>query len=408
MQDRQLYAQILGIQMPWSVERVDLELEKGDVHVYLTHHVDVDWCCPECGTSCPLHDHEPSRIWRHLDTCQYRTLLHAAAPRTNCPEHGVRTVRVPWAEPNSRFTALFERLAIDWMLEAGRSAVARRMNLSWDQADGIMRRAVERGLRRREEQVVSRIGVDEKSFQRRHEYVTTVCDLDRGHVLYVGDHRRQTTLEAFYERLTPEQLNAIEAVAMDMWDPYIAATSKYVPQAEEKIVFDRFHISKHLNEAVDKVRRQEHKQLRASDDDRLKGTKYAWLRNPNNFTYESWREFGSLRQSSLRTARGWAIKETFRDFWDYTYPKSAGKFFTRWYGWAIRSRLEPMKKAAKMLKGRLANLMTYFKHPITNAMSESLNAKIQWIKYTAHGFRSREGFRRAIYFHCGGLDLYPR
>ena len=108
------------------------------------------------------------------------------------------------------------------------------------------------------------------------------------------------------------------------------------------------------------------------------------------------------------TARGWAIKEMFRDFWEYTYPKSAEKFFTRWYGWAIRSRLKPMKDAATMLKRRFANLMTYFQHPITNAMSESLNAKIQWVKYTAHGFRSRDGFRKAIYFHCGGLDLYPR
>jgi transposase len=303
---------------------------------------------------------------------------------------------------------MFERLAIDWMREVGRSAVARRMNLTWDQADGIMQRAVQRGLKRRENQVVARIGVDEKSFQRRHEYVTTVCDLDRGHVLYVGDHRRQETLEVFYKQLTSEQLDGIEAVAMDMWDPYIAATRKYVPQAEDKIVFDKFHISKQLNEAVDKVRKQEHKLLRATDDERLKGTKYAWLRNPDNFTNKSWRDFATLRNSTLRTARGWAIKETFRKFWDYVYPGAAKNFFQRWYNWSVRSRLKPMKDVAKMLKRRLANVMTYFQHPITNAMSESLNSKIQWIKYTAHGFRSREGFRNAIYFHCGGLDLYPR
>jgi transposase len=408
MQDRKLFEQILGITSPWSVDRVELKLEAGEVHVYVTDDVKAEWCCPECGKPCPLHDHEPSRSWRHLDTCQYRTLLHTAVPRTKCPEHGVLTVRVPWAEPNSRFTALFERLAIDWMQEAGRSAVARRMGLTWDQADGIMRRAVRRGLARREERVVAQIGVDEKSFQRRHEYVTTVCDLDRGHVLYVGDDRKQETLERFYRQLTPEQLDGIEAVAMDMWDPYAAATRKYVPRAAEKIVFDKFHISKHLNDGVDKVRRQEHKQLQSSDDDRLKGTKYSWLKSPHNFTHKSWRDFGPLRKSKLRTARGWAIKETFRHFWEYTYPKSAEKFFTRWYSWATRSRLAPIKKVAKMLKRRLANLMTYFKHPITNAMSESLNAKIQWIKYTAHGFRSREGFRTAIYFHCGGLDLYPQ
>jgi len=408
MQDRQLYAQILGITTPWSVERVELKLDAGEVDVYLIDAGKAGWQCPECGKPCPIYDHEPLRGWRHLDTCQYRTMLYAAVPRTRCPDHGVLTARVPWAEPHSRFTSLFERLAINWMQEAGRSAVARRMGLSWDQADGIMQRAVARGLERRKTSVITNIGVDEKSFQRHHEYVTTVCDLDQGHVLYVGDHRKQKTLEAFYEQLSPEQLRGIEAVAMDMWDPYIAATRKYVPDADDKIVFDKFHISKHLNEAVDKVRRREHKQLQAIDDDRLKGTKYSWLKNPDNFNVQSWREFAPLRKSNLRTARGWAIKETFRGFWEYTYPKSAEGFFDRWYSWAIRSRLTPIKNVARMLKGRFNNLITYFKHRITNAMSESLNAKIQWIKYTAHGFRSRKGFRTAIYFHCGGLDLYPR
>ena len=408
MQDCELYAQILGIEKPWSVDRVDLNLEEGEVYVHLTHQEDGLWPCPECGQRCSLHDHEPVRSWRHLDTCQYRTLVYAAVPRTKCPEHGVRTVNVPWAAPNSRFTALFERLAIDWMQEAGRSAVARRMHLTWDQADGIMQRAVRRGLARREKQQVTCIGVDEKSFQRRHDYVTTVCDLDRGHVLYVGEHRRQETLEMFYKQLTAEQLEGIEAVAMDMWDPYIAATRNYVPEADEKIVFDRFHVSKQLNEAVNTIRKQEHKELTSRQDNRLKGTKYAWLKNPENFTHKSWRNFTALRKSTLRTARGWAIKETFRKFWDYVYRGSAANFFTRWYSWAVRSRLNPVKNVAKMLKRRLPNLLTYFRHPITNAMSESLNAKIQWIKYTAHGFRSREGFRNAIYFHCGGLDLYPR
>lgn len=390
------------------MERVELQLKDGEVHVYLTGDGLADWYCPECGNSCPLYDHEPSRAWRHLDTCQYRTLVHAAVPRTNCREHGVRTVRVPWAEPTSRFTMLFECLAISWIQQAGRSAVARQMGISWDQADGIMRRAVQRGLERRKAKIVPYMGVDEKSFQRHHEYVTTVCDLQEGVVLYVGDHRRQETLEGFYKQLTPEQLEGIEAIGMDMCDPYVAATQEYVPGADEKIVFDKFHISKNLNEAVDKVRRREHKELKSAGDERLTGSKYSWLKNPANFSHKSWRDFGSLRDSNLRTARGWAIKETFRQFWEYTYPKAAENFFNRWYSWAIRSRLPPIKNVARTLKRRFGNIITYFKHPITNAMSESLNAKIQWIKYTAHGFRSREGFRTAIYFHCGGLDLYPR
>tara|TARA_B100000809_G_scaffold207601_1_gene209971 strand:- start:478 stop:1101 length:624 start_codon:yes stop_codon:yes gene_type:complete len=164
MQDSRLYEQILGIESPWSVERVELELEAGEVHVHLLHHKNATWPCPECGTACPLHEHEPTKTWRHLDTCQYRTLLHASVPRTKCAEHGVKVVKVFWAERHSRFTMLFERLAIAWMQEAGRSAVARRMNMSWDQADRIMRQAVERGLARRGQEIHRHIGVDEKSF----------------------------------------------------------------------------------------------------------------------------------------------------------------------------------------------------------------------------------------------------
>ena len=149
MQDRQLYQQILGIVSPWVVERVELKLEDGDVHVHLTHPPDASWMCPECGRQCPLHDHQGIRTWRHLDTCQYQTLLHATLPRTNCPEHGVRLVSVSWAEPGSHFTALFERLAIDWLQEASQQAVARQLDLSWDEIHGIMERTVRRGLARR-------------------------------------------------------------------------------------------------------------------------------------------------------------------------------------------------------------------------------------------------------------------
>ena len=124
MQDRQLYQQILGIQSPWFVERVELKLECGVVHVYLEHRKEAVWDCPECGRECPLHDHTPERTWRHLDTCQYQTLLCAATPRTNCPEHGAHAVHLPWAEPLGRFTSLFERLAIDWLQAASQKAVA--------------------------------------------------------------------------------------------------------------------------------------------------------------------------------------------------------------------------------------------------------------------------------------------
>jgi transposase len=409
VQDRQLYEQILGIHAPWYVERVELNLDKqpSAVRVYLNHEPIATWPCAECGQPCSLYDHQPERQWRHLDTCQYQTILHAAPPRTNCVEHGPRVVKLPWAEPGSRFTALFERLAIDWLKVASQKAVGNQLALSWDEIHGIMDRAVQRGLKRRQAEPIKRIGVDEKAFRKGHRYLTLVNDLDRSRVLYVAEDRKQSSLDGFWPTLTPEQRDSIEAVAMDMWDPYVASTQEHLDDADSKIVFDKFHIAKHLGEAVDQVRRQENKQLRSEGDDRLVGTKYDWLRHPASFASDAWKKFKSLRESTLKTARAWALKETAMTLFSYRYTAAARSFFQRWYGWASRCRLKPMIEVGRMLKRRLENILTFVKHRVTNAASESLNAKIQWVKYTARGFRNQKNFITAIYFHCGGLDLAP-
>jgi len=130
MQDHELYRRILGIEDPWFVDSVDLKLEAGEVHVYLRHDEVADWLCPECGAKCKLYDHQPERQWRHLDTCQYQTILHAEPPRSECGEHGVRVIKLPWSEPSSRFTALFEALAIEWLKAASQKAVAGLLRLS--------------------------------------------------------------------------------------------------------------------------------------------------------------------------------------------------------------------------------------------------------------------------------------
>jgi transposase len=404
MRDCDLYAKILNLSEPWTVVDVELDLKGKSVTVRLGRRDDAGLECPECGRACPGYDSQPRR-WRHLDTCQFQTILVADVPRCSCPEHGVKQVRVPWAEPGSRFSVLFECLAIDWMRECGRSATARQLKLSWSEADGIMQRAVDRGLARRPATTTAVLGVDEKSFQGR-EFVTVVCDLDGGIVLHVADGRGSDALKECYQAMTPEQRGAVEAVAMDMHQPYVLATASVLPDAT--IVFDKFHIAKLAGEAVDQVRRQEAKRLAEEGDDRLKGTRYGWLRNPLNETRDQRRAFEPLRRSNLQTARAWAMKETLMGFFDYFQRARAQRFFLKWYGWAIRSRLMPFKRLAHTLRSRLLTLLNWCKWPITNATTEALNSKIQWIKYTARGFRSREGYRRAIFFHCGGLELYPQ
>lgn len=407
MEDRALYQTILGLSAPWLVERVELRVEPGEVDVWVGAAAGTPHTCPDCAAVSAIHDHVERR-WRHLDTCQFRTILCARVPRVRCATHGVRTTRVPWAEPGSRFTLLFERLAIAWLREATPTAVARRLGLSWDEARGIMERAVRRGLARRQPTVVPYLGVDEKSFLKRHQYVSVVVDLGSPRVLHVADERKAVSLDDYFGDLDEAQLAGIVAIAMDMWEPYRTTVRAHVPDADAKIVFDKFHVMQHVNVAVDTVRKQEHKALAAAGDTRLTHTKYAWLRNPVHFSASAWRDFAALRLSTLQTARAWAMKESLRRLWDYTYVGAARTFFSRWYGWAMRSRLEPMKKVARMLKAHLDNILTYLTHRITNAVTEGLNAKIQWIKYSARGYRNRDAFKMAIYFYCGGLDLEPR
>jgi transposase len=314
---------------------------------------------------------------------------------------------VPWSEPGSGFTALLEALVIDWLKEASLATVARRLRLSWDQVDGIQARAVRRGLARRKRERITHVGVDETSYQRRHQYVTVVNDLARSRVLYVADGRKEEALDRFYAGLSEAQLEGIEAVAMDMWQPFIKATLKAVPAAESKIAFDRFHVAKCLGEAVNNVRKTEHRELRARGDDRLTRTKYLWLQNPENMSEDRHEAFENLRDTNLKVARAWAIKETARDLWGYVRRTWAEKAWKKWLGWIARCRLEPMKKAGRTIKEHLWGIINAIVLRVTNAGSESINARIQWIKRTACGFRNRERFRNAILFHCGGLDLYP-
>ncbi len=407
MDDRGLYQTILGLQQPWNVARVELRETAAAVDVWVEAVAGTTFACPHCDEPAPIYDHVERR-WRHLDTCQFRTLLCARVPRVQCATHGVITIPVPWAEAGSRFTLLFERLAIAWLKEATPTAVGRRLGLSWDEGRGIMERAVRRGLLRRSAAPVAQIGIDEKSFLRRHQYVSVVVDLDQPRILHVADDRKASSLTGYFTALTPEQRDGIRAIAMDMWEPYRKTVRAHVPDADAKIVFDKFHIMQHVGTAVDHVRKQEHKALLAAGDTSLARTKYDWLKNPATFSADAWRDFAALRNSTLQSARAWALKESLRRLWDYTYVGAARTFFRGWYGWAMRSRLAPMKKVARMLKAHLENILTYLTHRITNAVTEGLNAKIQWIKYSARGYRNREAFKMAIYFHCGGLDLEPR
>lgn len=419
MKDTELYQRVLGLAEPWFVSRVELKLKEGKVDVWVDHRLAVQWRCPRCESESKskgpspkewtCYDHAEERVWRHLDTCQFQTHLHARIPRVDCPDHGILNASVPWADEHSRFTLLMEAWIIEVLRECGTTTGAAALTgLGWDAVSGIMQRAVARGLARKEEIPLTQIGVDEKAVRKGHSYMTVVCDLNRGTVEYVADGRKAESLGEFYQSLSPARRAEIEAIAMDMWEPYVQATMEHVPLASEKIVFDKFHIMKHLNEAVDEVRREEHRALSKQDDDRLKGTKHWWLYAEENVPDKHQEAFERVRDQNLRTSRAWAMKETLRDLFFYRSVTWAKKFFDRWRKWVNGSRLEPVKEVARMLQNHLPNVLTYCTHGITNAVAEGLNSKIMTIKRLARGYRTPENFKTAIYFFCGGLNLHPR
>ena len=408
MRDIELYQQILGLEEPWSVQEVELNIDEGRVDIHAEHPTGVKWKCPHCERELSCYDHSPERTWRHLDTCQLETHLHARIPRVQCEEHGVVQVAVPWAEEHGRFTLLMERFIIQVLLACQTTKGACDLvRIKWDQAWHVGQRAVARGMKRKEAVVTPQIGVDEKAFKKGQSYMTIVNDINRGTVEFITEDREKASLAKYYAGLTNEQRQGITGVAMDMWEPYVQATLEALPLAKEKIVFDRFHIMQHMTKAVDQVRKGEHRQLSSENDDRLKKTKYLWLTTEKNLSEKQEAAFEDLKNSALKTARAWSIKETLRNLWSYQSTGWAKRFFDHWYKWASRSRLEPVKKVARMIQRRLENVITYCTHFITNAVAEGLNSKIMSIKRRAGGFSNPENFKTAVYFHCGGLSLYP-
>jgi transposase len=405
MRDTELYERLLGLKEPWRVKAVKMDVEGRRVEVEVECAERTVWASPESGKRLHIHSWE-RRSWRHLDTCGFATVITAEVPRVKDEKGQTATVVVPWAEKFSRFTRSFEAFCVD-VLRAARSFsdACELLSLSWDQAHRIMERAVARGLERRSLEELDAVGIDEKSFLSGQSYISVLSDPKDSRVLEVTEDREGASAERLFESLGLEQRQKVEAVVMDMSAAFEAAAEAKMPQAE--IVHDRFHVSKHLNEAVDKVRRTEHRTLKEQGEETLKGSKFLFLFAPENLDRGRRTRLRELLHSDLQVGRAWTLKEQFRHFWERANARTALSFFELWYARAVRCRLKPMVAAAKMLKRHLLNLLNYHHYRLTNATAEGLNSRIQAIKANARGFRSFQNFRVRILFFLGKLDLSP-
>lgn len=410
----QHYSHLLGLTSPWRITDIAMNIEGQRIDIT------IDWPsgkrvpCPECNTLCGLKDHREERVWRHLDTMQFQTFLHCRVPRSDCRDHGVKTIAIPWGEAHSHWTLLYEAFALQVLEHVPALAKAAKiLRLSWDEADALRKRAVRRGLKRRGVEEIEYLGIDEKSFGKQERFITVLSDLSGERVLEVAPSKKTEAAQAILSVIPEEERSTVKAVAMDMAAAYEKACALVLPQAE--IVYDKFHVEQQLSKAMDTVRRKEHKALLRQGETAFTKARYLFLRRPERWSEKQEErfkqiqaEYGAQKFAASKIGRAWAMKEAFRWFWQYVVPGWARRYFKRWYFWATHSRMEPMIKVARTLKEHLPGILNYFKHGITNAYAEGINAKIQEIKSAARGFRSFENYRIAILFHCGKLNMKPQ
>lgn len=401
----EFYGQSLGIRPPWKVSSVVILSELKQVHVTVECPRGIAWVDVAAGQRAEIKDWQ-DRQWRHLDTCEYETIIKARVPRIKLSDGKTTIVSVPWAEEGGRFTRRFEAGLIEKLRECKTVKGAARLGrVTEDQMDGVMARAVARGLDRRTLLAPRYLGIDEKAKGKGHRYITVLNNLDDGSVIEVVEERTQAAAESLLDLLPTDSLAGVEAIAMDMWPAFMNAAKEKLPKAD--IVFDRFHIVHHLNEAVDKVRRRENSELAEHGNDTLKKTKYLWLRARLDLRTTIGIEFRNLLNLDLQTATAWALKENFSRLWSYQSWAWALSFMDKWMEAANESGLAPMQKKSDMIGRHAERILNYLHHPITNAGSEGLNSSIQSLKHLAKGLVNFKSLRTRILFFLGKLDMCP-
>ena len=362
--------------------------------------------CPNNFDLCSIHDYTKLRRWRHLDIMDYHTYIECRVPRIIDKQGKVKTMSVPWASKYNRYTSKFESKVIALLLATkNQTKTASFMQCGFRVVNSIIHKSTERGLSRRNLQDVKfrNLSIDEKSFKKGHNYVSVLSSPYGANVIDVVEGRtKQSVRELLDKSLTKQQQENIKTISMDMWKTYIWVAKEKLPNAS--IVHDRFHLVKYLNTAVDKVRRREVK-----DNEELKNSRYALLKNQENLTEKQRIKFDAIKQANYEVSKAWQIKENFRDlFQKDTNYIDAFYLFIKWTRDASLKHIKEVTKVVKMFKNHLSGVVNALILRFSNAMAERLNGKIQEIKTVGRGYRTFKNFRSAILFFHGGLNLYPQ
>jgi transposase len=400
MRDTDLLQLALGIMPPWLVEAATFDAEKRRLDIEIDFATGGRFPCPDCAKpNCPTHD-TVKKTWRHLDFFQHQAFLHARTPRITCPDCGVKQVAVPWARPGSGFTLLFEALAMTLMTAMPVAAAARLVKEHDTKLWRVLHYWVEQARERADYGNVSRVAIDETAARRGHNYISLFVDIDRRRVLFVADGKDADTVAQFADDLEAHNGDAsrIKEVCIDMSAAFIKGVGYNLTEAE--ITFDKFHAVKLVNDAVDQVRRAE-----AKSRPELKKSRYLWLKNERHLSVEQAAQLGSLTKTNLKTARAYHLRLAFQDIYKEYSRDWAEIFLDRWYSWARRCRLEPMKQVALTIERHRDGILRWFNSKIANGLIEAINSLVQAAKAKARGYRSTRTIKAITYLIAGKLDL---
>ena len=400
MSEIELFKAALGFRDPWFINSIGFDEKQKKLNISIDFKNGSKFPCPECKCLCGAYD-TVQKTWRHLDFFQYETYLHARIPRVKCNDHGIRLVDVAWARPQSGFTLFFEAIIMKLVKEMPVRTVARIIKETDKRIWRVLDHYVHRAVEQQNLSMVKNIGIDETAARRGHHYITIFVDMDTRKTIFVTEGKDSSTVQRFKDFLVHHEgaVESIKNITCDMSPAFISGVEEHFPQAH--VTFDKFHVIKMLNTAVDDVRKEERKH-----EPCLTSSRYIWLKNPGNLTLDQAETLESLSRLKLKTARAYRMKLTFQEI--YTLGKmKAEAAMKAWYGWAVRSRLQPILDFARMLKRHWSGVFEWFTSNLTNAILEGLNSLVQATKAKARGYRTLSNFKTMVYLVTGKLIYLP-
>lgn len=392
---------ILEVETPWTLTKINVQRKNKVVDVFIEFLPKSKFECPQCNAKCSVYDSSTKRI-RHLDLFDYRCYLNIKTPRIKCEEHGVKAIgSTRMFRKGSHYSYLLEDKIMRLCTQMSMSAISKEIGEPDNNLWRVFKHYTSVGI---EDSIdlstTTRIGVDETANKRGHDYVTIFTDMDSGDVILVEEGRKKEVFQKLYGWLFDKggHPKSIELFSMDMSKSYKAGRYDYFANSQE--VYDRFHIKKALNVAVDMVRREE---VKYCED--LKKTKYLWLKGDKKLKVKEREKLAEfIAEGTYKTAIAYQMKTAFDQLWKV--QKQATKpFLEEWIESALQTGLEPLATFVKTLWNNYEGIMLSFQTGITNALSEGINSVVQLAKSRARGFRNMDNFKAMIYF-LGNKEIY--